>query len=826
MASVTWRPGAVAIARAANGLFFLAVAAYCLVAYTPFVYEIFLKPGVVPAVSDFVAVSPWLFWAMLLVTILTLMPQLSNANARGRGGAWSYAVAGVIVGCLVVARPPMVSIGNTPKAFALGIAALVWPVCLAALDHRVWPAPQIRHADSGRALLSCVWSAVIACAVFAAASPFLIGQVSGVDLTPGMLAAGIGSSLILNLYFFMTLFLAIVTVTGVGRLMRASASVEYWLLVLLFVIWAAIVVYLLVCASLQFSGRAAWVCSIAFAAGMAAVWADVARLRTYRAAVVGRPSEDVSAPSIDGVELLTAPIIWSRSRAVAVAMLVALPLIAYVVVGAVRQFDWNFIFQKLSVLVVWLLAFTSVHILIGTRPSGRSSSIGLAVMPVLALALSSGLTWMNPEIAIDRYAAVDPSLRLMRDARTARSSAIADFYNFLRSQSLIPVARVQPSDVDFVQPLRAVDRKPGIFLFVVDSLRRDYLSAYNSRVTFTPEIGKLAADSFVFERAWTRYSGTGLAVPAIWTGGMVPHMVLQPEFPRRNPLLKLLEANDYLRAMDMDSVVGQLVPPGGPLVNLDPHRGTMDLDLCTTVPALQRTLTEHRTRPAFFYSLSQNVHLAVAPKRPVPPGETYPAGFNPRTASSLRRLDACLGGLVAFLKQEHLYEDSIIILTSDHGDSLGEEGRWGHAFWMYPEVMNIPLIVHIPARLKASVRADLEALVFSTDIVPSLYALLGYEPKDLGPLFGRSFFTPRAADSSRRRREPSLVASSYGAVYGVVSQNGRRLYVVDTVNRSEYALDMSAEPRHVALTPPVAAVNRRFMKEQLTALATVYHYEP
>ena len=60
---------------------------------------------------------------------------------------------------------------------------------------------------------------------------------------------------------------------------------------------------------------------------------------------------------------------------------------------------------------------------------------------------------------------------------------------------------MQRSDIDFVQPLGAADRKPAIFLFIVDSLRRDYLSVYNRRVAFTPEIGKLAADSFVFERA-------------------------------------------------------------------------------------------------------------------------------------------------------------------------------------------------------------------------------------------------------------------------------------------------------------------------------------
>ena len=823
---MTWRPGAIAVARALNGLYFLAVAAYCFVAYTPFVYELFLKPGVVPALSDFVAVSPLLFSATLLITILTLMPQLTSAGARGRAVARTYVVASALVALIVLFKPPLVSIGNTRRAFAVGLAAVAWPAWLATVDHLIWPAPQIRRTDSRRVLVACVLSAVVACSVYALVSPFLIDEISGVDLSAGVLAGGIGSSLILNLYAFMALFLAIVAMTGISSAFRLKASAEYWLLLLLLVVCGSVVMYQLVCASLQFSGAAAWACSVAFAGGTASVWANIARLRSQPIAVANDQPEQGARSRPDSVELFTAPLLSGRSRAAAISLLVLLPVIAYAVIDGVRHFDWNFLFQKISVLIVWLLAFASTYALADQRAGTRRSSLRLAVMPLVALALYAGLMWIDPATAMDRYATVDPSLRMIRDARTSRSSGTADFYRFLGSQSLVGSSRVQPSVVDFVRPLRATDRKPPIFLFIVDSLRRDYLSPYNPRVTFTPEIGKLAADSFVFERAWTRYSGTALAIPAIWTGGMVPHMVLQHQFPQRNTLLKLLEANDYERLMDIDVHVEALVTRDDRMVNLDPHRGTMDLDMCATVPELERRLSDDRRRPVFFYSLSQNVHLAVAPKRPVPSGETYPAGFNPRTASSLRRLDACLGSFVKFLKQEHLYDDSIIVLTSDHGDSLGEEGRWGHAFWMYPEVMSIPLIVHIPSRLKPLVRADLDALVFSTDIVPSFYTLLGYEPKDLGPLFGRSFFTPRDGDSSRRRRERYLVASSYGAVYGVLSQNGRRIYVVDTVNRSEYALDMTAQPHNVEVTPPVAAVNRRFMQQQLSTLAAVYRYEP
>ena len=667
--------------------------------------------------------------------------------------------------------------------------------------------------------MACVLSAVVACGAYAVVVPLRISQAIGVELPPRMLAVALASSLVLHLFVFAAIFLAVMTVMGASRLIRDDASSEHRLIVLLLAACTTLVLYLLVCASIAFTGRDGWAACAALAVAVAAVWANVARLRSR--------SQAGSRQSIDSLELFSAPVAGVRSRAPAISVLVVIPFIAYMLVDAVRQFDWNFLLQKLSVLMVWLLTFAASYALIGEQRRRRAPTMVLAGVPLLVLALYHGFAWMNPQTAIDRYVAVDASFRLIRDMRTAQSSETAAYYAFLHSHTLLAPRQIQPPDIDFVQPLRPADgRKPSIFLIIVDSMRRDYLSVYNPQVAFTARIGELAADSFVFERAFTRYAGTALAIPSIFGGGMVPHMVLQKEFVRRNTLLKLLDVNDYLRVMDIDTHVVDLVPRDGRLVELDRGKGTMEIDLCGTIDELERKLPKDRARPAFFYSLPQNVHIAVATERKVPAGETYPAGFDPRIASSLHRVDGCIGGLLDYLKREQLYDDSVIIVTSDHGDSLGEEGRWGHAYFIYPEVMNIPLIVHLPSWLKARVRTDLDAVVFSTDITPSLYVLLGYQPEDLGPLFGQSFFTPRDGDSSRRRRGMFLLASSYGAVYGAVAQNGRRMYAVDAVGGVEYAVDVSRPSGSLAVTPSMTAFNRQFIKQQLAALAAVYHYQP
>jgi membrane-anchored protein YejM (alkaline phosphatase superfamily) len=485
--------------------------------------------------------------------------------------------------------------------------------------------------------------------------------------------------------------------------------------------------------------------------------------------------------------------------------------------------------QKLGVLVVWLVAFCAVYAAAGDQPRERRYPLLQVVAPFVVFVLYAALATVEPGRILERYAAVDPSFRLVRDARTIRSAETAEYYAFLHSQTLVSPRRIQPLDTDFVRPLHpAQGRKPNIFLLVVDSMRRDYLSAYNPAVTFTPEIEKLAADSFVFQRTFTRYSGTGMAVPSIWAGGMIIHVVQQPAFARRNTLMKLVNANDYVQMMTVDNIVEDFVARDAKLRRLGEELGKTEFDACRTLTELERALETRgpNAAPAFFYALPQNVHIATAALRKVPAGEAYP-GFFDKVAAGVHEVDTCLGRFVAFLKRASLYDDSVIILTSDHGDSLGEEGRWGHAFYLYPEVMRVPLIVHLPPWVKARVTTDVDAVSFSTDITPTLYGLLGYSPRDLGSLFGRPLFVDPGADLSWRRRESFLLASSYGAVYGMLRDNGRLMYVVDAVDGREYAFDLAtASGTRVEVTQSMTNENRRMIQEHLTALASPYQYHP
>lgn len=96
------------------------------------------------------------------------------------------------------------------------------------------------------------------------------------------------------------------------------------------------------------------------------------------------------------------------------------------------------------------------------------------------------------------------------------------------------------------------------------------------------------------------------------------------------------------------------------------------------------------------------------------------------------------------------------------------------------------------------------------------------------PLEGSPLFVRAVGDLTDRRSAPFLVASSYGPSYGLLSENGTRLYIADGINGREYAFDLqeSIAGRPVALTDDQRAASRREVLAQIEAIADRYRFAP
>jgi tetratricopeptide (TPR) repeat protein len=111
----------------------------------------------------------------------------------------------------------------------------------------------------------------------------------------------------------------------------------------------------------------------------------------------------------------------------------------------------------------------------------------------------------------------------------------------------------------------------------------------------------------------------------------------------------------------------------------------------------------------------------------LPPDPFATKYHNDLYAGEIAYSDHCIGQVIAKLKNSGLYESTLIIITADHGEMLGEHGELTHAYFIYQSAIKIPLIFKIPGHLEAK---NIEAPVGIIDIVPTVCAMLGIDAPD------------------------------------------------------------------------------------------------
>lgn len=152
-----------------------------------------------------------------------------------------------------------------------------------------------------------------------------------------------------------------------------------------------------------------------------------------------------------------------------------------------------------------------------------------------------------------------------------------------------------------------------------------------------------------------------------------------------------------------------------------------------------------------------------------------------RYAREVAAVDARVGALLDELRRRNLYDESLIIFSSDHGEGLGEHDLVGHVENLYESLLRVPLIIKPPrsAGLPAGrARRDLASLV---DVLPTVLAQLGRPP--LAGARGRDLLAPDAA----RGRDDVVFAETHRP------QSQRTLYAL---RGTRYKIVL--EPEHAA----------------------------
>ena len=401
--------------------------------------------------------------------------------------------------------------------------------------------------------------------------------------------------------------------------------------------------------------------------------------------------------------------------------------------------------------------------------------------------------WRNREIDLGRFSGRSLRLRFSnpdvasdddRDRRPVTLPAWGD-----------PVV-LAPRPATVPTPPR---RPPNVLLVSLDTLRGDHVGAYGYPRPTTPTIdGVVAGRGVVFENAFAPYPHTAPSHATMLTGidpcvhgAWTSSVSRAPSLPAAAlTLAEILRTEGYRTAAFTENAyvtagVGFARGFGTWVEDRDSHgdRGRVE----ETFGRASRWLRSSPDEPWLLFVHTYEVHDPYAP----PPGyleevvgdapERGVENARARYDAEIRHADDVLARLLAALEERGQADDTLVIVTSDHGEHFGERGWFRHDNTVYEPVLRIPLILRAPGLLPAGVRVPDAVGLF--DLVPTVLSLLDLPVPDYVQGLDLSGVVRGEALPPR-----SLFAESFRQGFRSV-RTGDRKYVVDDVRGTREAFD-------------------------------------
>jgi arylsulfatase A-like enzyme/lipopolysaccharide biosynthesis regulator YciM len=295
----------------------------------------------------------------------------------------------------------------------------------------------------------------------------------------------------------------------------------------------------------------------------------------------------------------------------------------------------------------------------------------------------------------------------------------------------------------------------NVILITLDTLRCDYISAYHSGKANTPHIDAIANEGVLFDRCIAQ---TPLTLPSHTS-------ILSSSYPLYHQIRdnggflvpqslemvsEILQQNKISTSAFIASYV--LHSKWGINQGFDTYSDEFDLTKFKKVSLgivqkradevlgnAKKWLTIHKqtqkNKQFFSWIHLYDPHTPYDP--PSPWKEKYP---RKPYRGEVEYMDDQLGQFFAFLKKQDIYDNTLIIVTADHGESLGEHGERTHGFFIYEPTVHVPLIIRAPFSFPIK---KVENIVELIDIAPTILEALGLAIPDsyqgqslLGLMFG------------------------------------------------------------------------------------------
>jgi len=287
----------------------------------------------------------------------------------------------------------------------------------------------------------------------------------------------------------------------------------------------------------------------------------------------------------------------------------------------------------------------------------------------------------------------------------------------------------------------AEQRRYKVLFLTIDSLRADYLSCYGYHKKTSPNIDSLCEEAIIFKNFYTVSGWTSPSLVSIFSsllpsthGVEVRGYVLNSNIKTPVEILKDNGWKTYAEHWTGDTI------------------GNLGFDFSGN--DIFEFLEKHKDEDFFVWFHLRGPHLPYSYLEEFSEGLTadfekikiflerktiYKEDFDLSYLSEqekefvktlyeadIKLQDDEIGKLIEHLKNLGIWDETVVVITSDHGEELFEHGWVGHASTsrdsgLYQEIMKIPCIIRVPG-IK---RHEIEVPASSVDIMPNLFEILG-----------------------------------------------------------------------------------------------------
>jgi arylsulfatase A-like enzyme len=353
-----------------------------------------------------------------------------------------------------------------------------------------------------------------------------------------------------------------------------------------------------------------------------------------------------------------------------------------------------------------------------------------------------------------------------------------------------------PETLDGAAALRPDLEGKSVLLLVLDAAAAKHFGCYGYGRDTTPHIDRLAAEGFLFERAYTPTPYTRLAMASLWTSQYPDqhHHGVRPraQLPAHRVVLpELLER----RGIPARAVIGNLVagePSGLTRGFAEMHHVFREEGASPKAEPVRRHvetwLAGRSAGRGLFYAHFLEPHF---PYDPPPPFDTRfgdgpiprrlrgerswfegvkvgrtPMGEGPHDHvvrlydANLAYADHQIGLLRERLEKEGRWDDLIVVLTADHGEEFLEHGSFEHGWHLYDEIIKIPLIIRLPRQAEPRRLPEPVDLIDLGATLADIFGVLGdaagqFEGRSLLPLLAGGRIVPRTIYARDLTQRPS-----------------------------------------------------------------------